>query len=61
MSGVHHLPWWKQVVIYQMYPSSFADANGDGIGEARHHADASICSAARVPCTVPRDVTSVTR
>jgi glycosidase len=49
MSGVHHLPWWKQVVIYQVYPSSFADANGDGISKARHHADASICSAARVP------------
>ncbi|MFY0727399.1 hypothetical protein [Pseudomonas sp. NFX15] len=30
---VPHLPWWKQVVIYQGYPRSFADANDDGIGD----------------------------
>ncbi|CEH16347.1 glycoside hydrolase family 13 protein [Ceraceosorus bombacis] len=27
--------WWKSAVVYQIYPSSFADSNGDGIGDLR--------------------------
>src|SRR6476619_795883 len=27
--------WWRQAVVYQIYPRSFADANGDGIGDLK--------------------------
>ena len=26
-------PWWKHAVIYEIYPRSFQDTNGDGIGD----------------------------
>ncbi len=26
-------PWWRQAVFYEIYPRSFADTNGDGIGD----------------------------
>jgi hypothetical protein len=28
-------PWWKRAVVYQIYPRSFADASGDGVGDLR--------------------------
>jgi len=35
MSDPHQPAWWTSAVVYQIYPRSFADGNGDGIGDLR--------------------------
>ena len=27
--------WWESAVFYELYPKSFQDTNGDGVGDLR--------------------------
>ena len=34
-SGHEGAPWWTRAVVYQVWPRSFADSDGDGVGDLR--------------------------
>ena len=34
-SSNKEIPWWKKTVVYQIYPRSYMDSNGDGIGDLK--------------------------
>lgn len=35
MNPSERADWWKRAVVYQIYPKSFRDGNGDGVGDIR--------------------------
>ena len=32
-SDIHDLQWWKKTTVYQIYPRSFKDTSGNGVGD----------------------------
>lgn len=65
MTEKKNQPWWKDAVVYQIYPKSFQDSNGDGIGDIQgiisrldYLADLGSTRCGSRPCTAPRRTTT---
>jgi len=48
-------PWWRHAVCYQIYVRSFADGNGDGVGDPQNIEDAALAAAGYL-CSGGRDL-----
>ena len=35
MLATNNRPWWQGCSLYEIYPRSFMDSNGDGVGDLR--------------------------